>query len=301
MIDNLAILKTTCLVYACLFGGAILLTLLFRRTNWGRNITVAIVSWLVIFCLFFFLSYAGRLPFTCLIVLLAYGAVREFYTINGVFSVSAMALAALHLVLMAVAVAYARIDLFYAVPLMAVFVFFPLSLCMRGCEGITLVAAQHIVGLIYWGWLPMHFLLVQRLDMGFGSIVLLCSMLAVNDNSAYYVGKLLGRNSPKLAPKISPGKTWVGFWGGFAGTVLVAVTFGYAVPRFGFGQRLLLGILMALVIPIGDLLESAMKRDAGVKDSGFLIPGHGGVMDRFDSWSFVVPLYYYFLVAQAWV
>jgi phosphatidate cytidylyltransferase len=58
---------------------------------------------------------------------------------------------------------------------------------------------------------------------------------------------------------------------------------------------------MAMVIPAGDLLESAMKRDAGVKDSGSVIPGHGGVMDRFDSWSFVVPLYYYFLVAQSWM
>ncbi len=301
MIDNPAILRTTCIVYAWLFGGAILLTLLFRKTNWGRNITVAILSWLVIFCLFFFLGYAGWFPFACLITLLAYGAVREFYVINGIYSVTAMLLVALHLVLMAMAVAYERIDLFYAVPLMSVFVFFPLHLCTRGCEAITNTASRHVAGLIYWGWLPMHFLLVQRLDIGFGAIVLLCTMIAVNDNSAYYVGKLLGKNSPKLAPKISPGKTWVGFVGGLTGTVLAALAFGYTVPTFTFWQRLLLGGLIAVVIPAGDLLESAMKRDAGVKDSGFLIPGHGGVMDRFDSWAFVVPLFYYFLVAQAWV
>lgn len=301
MIDNPAILKTTCIIYAVVFGGASLLTFMFRKTNWGRNITVAILSWLVIFCLFIFLGYAGWFPFACLIVLLAYGAVREFYLINRIYSVPAMIIVALALVLMAMSVAYDRVDLFYVVPLMSVFLFFPLHMCTKGCESISKTASLHVVGLVYWGWLPMHFLLVQRMTGGFGAIVLLCTMIALNDNCAYYTGKLLGKNSPKLAPAISPGKTWAGFFGGFAGTVLSALAFGYAVPMFSAWQRLLLGVIMAMVIPAGDLLESCMKRDAGVKDSGFLIPGHGGVMDRFDSWAFVVPLYYYFLVAQSWI
>jgi len=301
MIDDLAILKTTCVIYAFVFGGASLLTFLFRKTNWGRNITVAIVTWFVIFCLFIFLGYVGGIPFACLITLLAYGAVREFYLINKIYSVTAMVLVAICLVLMAAFIAYDRVDLFYVVPLMSVFVFFPLHLCTRGYEGINTSATRHVAGLVYWGWLPMHFLLLQRMPGGFGATVLLCTMIALNDNSAYYVGKLLGKNSRKLAPHISPGKTWAGFFGGFAGTVLSALAFGYAVPLLSLWQRLLLGVVMAMVIPAGDLLESAMKRDAGVKDSGALIPGHGGVMDRFDSWSFVVPLYYYFLVSMSWM
>lgn len=296
-----AILRTTCVIYAFVFGAAGLLTVLFRKTSWGRNITVAILSWLVIFCLFIFLGYAGWFPFAVLIVLLAYGAVREFYILNGIYAVPAMVLAALQLVLMAMSVAYDRVDLFYAVPLMSVFTFFPLHMCTRGYRDINRTASLHVAGMVYWGWLPMHFLLVQRMAGGFGAIVLLCTMIALNDNSAYYVGKLLGKNSARLAPDISPGKTWAGFAGGTAGTLFSALAFGYAVPHLSAGQRLVLGAVMAMVIPAGDLLESCMKRDAGVKDSGFLIPGHGGIMDRFDSWAFVVPLYYYFLVAQSWM
>jgi len=301
MIDNLAILKTTCVIYAFVFGAAGALTLAFRKTNWGRNIGMAILSWFVIFCLFIFLGYIGWGAFAILILLLGYGAVREFYVLNKVYTIDTMVFVGLFLVLMAAAIGYNRVDLFYLVPLMSVFVFFTVHMCTRSFEDINRRAALQVTGLVYWGWMPMHFLLIQSRTGGYGAIVVLCTMMAMNDNCAYYVGKLLGKRSPKLWPAISPGKTWVGFAGGFAGTVVSALAFGYALPHLSLLQRLLLGTLMAFVIPTGDLMESAMKRDLGVKDSSKLIPGHGGVLDRFDSWAFTVPLYYYFLVAFSWI
>jgi phosphatidate cytidylyltransferase len=174
-------------------------------------------------------------------------------------------------------------------------------MCRHSSENFTRAAAVQVLGLVYWGWLPMHFLLIHRLHGGFGAIVLLCTLIALNDNGAYYTGKLLGKNSAKFLPGISPGKTWTGFLGGALVTIVMALVFGYTVPGLHAWQRALLGLIVAMMAPIGDLLESAMKRDAGVKDSGFLIPGHGGVMDRFDSWAFAAPLFYYFLRVYAWV
>jgi len=301
MIDDAQILKTTCIIFAFIFGGASLLTFAFRKTNWGRNIIAAILMWLVIFCLFMFTAYAGWLVFAWLIVLLAYGAIREFYTINGILSKTTLVIAALSLLLMAAALRYDRIDLFHIVPLVSALLFLPVQMCRQAAAGFNRTVALQVLGLVYWGWMPMHFLLIHQLPGGFGAIVLLCTLIALNDNGAYYTGKLLGANSPKFLPAISPGKTWTGFIGGGIITVLVAGAFQYAVPTLHLWQRLVLGLIVAVMGPIGDLLESAMKRDAGVKDSGYLIPGHGGVMDRFDSWSFTAPLYYYFLVATAWL
>jgi len=124
-------------------------------------------------------------------------------------------------------------------------------------------------------------------------------MIVVNDNGAFFFGKLFGKHSPKFAPRISPNKTWVGFAGGVLGTLLVAWGFGFALPHLGLAQRLLLGLVVGVAVPIGGLIESAMKRDTGVKDSGTLIPGHGGAMDRFDSWAFSAPILYLLMLFLA--
>lgn len=100
------------------------------------------------------------------------------------------------------------------------------------------------------------------------------------DIGAYVVGRSAG--GAKLAPRISPGKTWSGLVGGMAWSAVASAAFGYA---FGLGQTIplaIVGALLAIVGQVGDLLESAAKRSAGVKDSGTLIPGHGGLLDRVD-------------------
>lgn len=296
MIDNFEILKQTIFIYFYIFGIASLLTLLFRKTSWGRNMAVAILIWSVIFILFAFGAYAGWIPFSLLILLIAYGGVREFYVLNKVYSKVTMVLSIFFLLLMAWAIKIENIILFLSMPCLTVFVFFPIQLIRGSYEDVIRKVSLQVFGIIYWGWLPLHFLLLHKLEGGYGAIVVLCTMIALNDNSAYYVGKLLGKNSKRLASNISPNKTWIGFIGGSAATILSAVAFRYALPQFSILQRLALGVVAACTIPVGDLVESAMKRDLGVKDSGFLIPGHGGVMDRFDSWVFTAPIVYYFLL-----
>jgi phosphatidate cytidylyltransferase len=118
------------------------------------------------------------------------------------------------------------------------------------------------------------------------------------DTFAYFVGSRLG--GPKLAPVISPNKTWSGFVGGLAGAVLICVP---AAPLLGVDWAalpwlMLLGLATALASVVGDLFESLIKRHAGAKDSGTLIPGHGGVMDRLDSIVAAVPV---FAIGKLWL
>ncbi|MDN6550199.1 MAG: phosphatidate cytidylyltransferase, partial [Enterobacterales bacterium] len=110
------------------------------------------------------------------------------------------------------------------------------------------------------------------------------------DSGAYMFGKLFGKN--KLAPKVSPGKTWEGFIGGLITSALISWGFGLYAPLAVVPATLLVcSIVAALVSVLGDLTESMFKREAGIKDSGHLIPGHGGILDRIDSLTAAVPVF----------
>lgn len=115
-------------------------------------------------------------------------------------------------------------------------------------------------------------------------------LLWVNDTGAYLVGRKWGRR--RIAPSISPGKTWEGWAGGAAFTLAVAcwVHGGEGWGGLSVGQWCLMGAVVAVFGPMGDFAESALKRKAGIKDSGSILPGHGGILDRFDSHFISAPL-----------
>ncbi len=163
--------------------------------------------------------------------------------------------------------------------------------------------AVGVFGLIYVGGFLSHAVLIRNYletdaeGIFFMLIALAASMLC--DTGAYFVGRAYGRR--KLIPGVSPGKTVEGTLGGIAsGIITVCVIKLIAgifmeVP-FGWGLAILLGGLITIAGVIGDLVESMMKRDAGVKDSGNVIPGHGGLMDRLDALLWAVPATYYFAI-----
>ena len=145
---------------------------------------------------------------------------------------------------------------------------------------------------------PTWLALVELRDLGPPLLLLLMSVAWISDTAAYFAGRRFGRH--KLAPSISPGKTWEGVGGAMLAVSAYAGLWSYAWQpyfpqvlksmRFGaFGALLFLWLLTALGI-YGDLFESALKRRAGVKDSGALLPGHGGVLDRIDALTAVLPL-----------
>ncbi|MBE3587084.1 MAG: phosphatidate cytidylyltransferase [Thermoanaerobacteraceae bacterium] len=114
-----------------------------------------------------------------------------------------------------------------------------------------------------------------------------------SDTLAYFIGRRWGRH--QLAPVLSPGKTVEGALGGIAGSLGAAAVFSLIYPFIPRGPLLFLGLLLGVAALLGDLVESAFKRQAGVKDAGDIIPGHGGILDRFDSMLFTAPLVYYYV------
>lgn len=125
-------------------------------------------------------------------------------------------------------------------------------------------------------------------EHGLATVLWLAIVVVAMDIGAYFSGRSIG--GPKMAPKISPGKTWAGLCGGFICAALAGYAFGmvYQSPQM-LVLALISGVL-GLAAQLGDLIESALKRRAGVKDSGNLIPGHGGLLDRFDGFLTVMPL-----------
>ena len=167
-----------------------------------------------------------------------------------------------------------------------------------------------VSGAFYISWLLSHFILLRSLNTTLGSsvfsslqlqidsgaawIYFVLAITFIQDTAAYFAGKNFGRH--KMAPILSPKKTWEGAAGGLAGSIAAALI---CVPLLGLPISLLqaglIGIVGGIAGPIGDLAESMIKRQVGLKDAGNLIPGHGGILDRADSLLFTAPILYYLI------
>lgn len=148
----------------------------------------------------------------------------------------------------------------------------------------TADTAITMFGAVYTGFLLAYLVLILR-TFSSGMSLAYAVVLGVwaNDSLAYLVGSTIGRH--KMVPRISPKKSWEGFAGGLLGTVVVWVGLALLVPSAGvsIGLGLSIAVMVSLAVFVGDLFESRMKREAGVKDSGHSLPGHGGFLDRLDS------------------
>lgn len=168
----------------------------------------------------------------------------------------------------------------------------------RELSDATLDVSHKVLGLAYLS-LPLSFIApLTGLEEGRWWLLFLLVVIWSNDTFAYFAGRKLGRH--KLAPSISPKKTVEGAVAGVAGGVAAGLVFVYLT---GMGSSPLYTVAVTVAVGLvgicGDLAESLLKRGAGVKDSGTLIPGHGGVLDRIDSLIFPLPLLYYYLVLRA--
>ncbi|HSJ24988.1 MAG TPA: phosphatidate cytidylyltransferase [Longimicrobiales bacterium] len=195
------------------------------------------------------------------------------------------------------------------------------AIFLRGVDGSPLaVSAVTITGALFTGGTLAHAVLLRELTLPTRSMVpglpeaelvplspwlgpaLLLFPLVLtwtSDTAAYFGGRSMGRR--KLIPAVSPGKTVEGAIAGVVGTVIVGALYGHFVFHgllhlpLGVGFGLLAGLIISPVAQVGDLAESLLKREAGVKDSGNLLPGHGGMLDRFDSLFFTIPATYWLL------
>lgn len=166
----------------------------------------------------------------------------------------------------------------------------------RGRQPYIANAATTLLGIVYCGWFPLHIIFLRnlsspRFDSGLGFVVLMFTAILLTDIGAYYIGRHFGKH--KLAPVISPNKTIEGSVGGMIFAIAGAFVVGYFFELEWY-YCLIAGLLCTVFAQIGDLSESLIKRDAGVKDSGDSLPGHGGFLDRTDSFIFTIPIMYYF-------
>ena len=163
-------------------------------------------------------------------------------------------------------------------------------------QSATVAIASTVLGAAWVGLGLAHLLLIREIPNN-GRLAAFTVLLAVwaGDTAAFFAGRLLGRH--KLAPTLSPGKTWEGFVAGTVATVFVAFVALYKQDYVSIGESIALGAVIAVAAPLGDLFESAVKRDMQVKDSGRLLGGHGGMLDRLDAPLFAAVASYYVLRA----
>jgi len=153
--------------------------------------------------------------------------------------------------------------------------------------------AKQILGIVYIGFLFAFLMLIRHSQDGVAWIFFLLFLVFIGDVGAYYAGTYLGRH--KLLPSVSPGKTIEGSLGGLAASIVVGVIFKlFFLPDISMGLCFLFFICVGVIAPMGDLFESVLKRVGNIKDSGKIMPGHGGILDRVDALLFAAPVAYLF-------
>ena len=242
------------------------------RESGSRNLLMRVAVAVVLIPLAVAIAYAGGWLWATLVTLAAIGLFLEWLTVVGLAGVTRVGVSGV--VALAVAgfcLAIGRIDV--ALIVLAIGLVVAVSIAP---ERRNWVAA----GFLYAAAAEIASVLV-RLDpvKGFAALMFVLLIVWVTDSGGYFAGRGIG--GPKLWPKVSPKKTWAGAAGGFAASLAVAAGFA----AFGLGNTgplLMLSAALSVVSQSGDLFESAVKRRFGVKDSGHIIPGHGGLMDRLD-------------------
>ena len=173
----------------------------------------------------------------------------------------------------------------------------------RGRQPYIANVATTLFGFLYCGWFPLHFIFLRNFGdepfmnliphaQGAGYCLLILFAVLVTDTFCYIVGCRWGKN--KLSPVISPNKTIEGSMGGTVMCMVFSLGIGFAIGLPWY-HALILGCLIAAFAQIGDLCESMIKRDTGVKDSSNILPGHGGFLDRTDSYIMTIPVVYYYV------
>ena len=150
-----------------------------------------------------------------------------------------------------------------------------------------------LFGMVWAVWSVLHITLIKALPEGTALLFYLLLVISFSDIFAYFGGKRFGKSL--LAPNISPKKTWEGSFSGVVGGGLVGAVFGELTMSMFWLYGLILAMLLAVVGQLGDLVESKIKRLCNVKDSGTLLPGHGGILDRIDGHMLAAPVFFYLL------
>lgn len=272
-----------------------MLQFIVARKNMKQRVITAVVALLV----FLPLLYLGGLPFDILITALGLVAMSEFLIMKKKLLVSVEAILAF-LMMLAVLVPVFFEGFLTQGNLGGSFYFFALAMLVYTVFSKNRFsfddAGVLVLGALYAG-LGFRFMILARAESLWMMLYALL-IVWITDSGAYLIGRKLGKH--KLAPHVSPNKTWEGSIGGTLSAVVIVGIYLYFVQAqfptsfpYDFTRMLLLTLVFSVGGQLGDLIESALKRYYGVKDSGKILPGHGGILDRFDSLLFVLPLMHF--------
>ena len=163
----------------------------------------------------------------------------------------------------------------------------------------SLTFALHLASTLYLGWMGGYFVSLVHLPQGNWWLIITMIIIWFADMGAYFIGRRFGRH--KITPRLSPSKSWEGYVGGIAFGVFIGIVLSLLLSRtrlflgLSLVRAVMLSFLISAITIFGDVFISMLKRVAGLKDSGRMIPGHGGMLDRFDTWIWAVTIAFYFV------
>jgi len=289
----------TLIIFFIAFGFALLINLFLSIREKKTDVWARTLGWIVVLPIFILSAYLGGIYFLVVVMIMTVIGVLEFYflaehTNVKVFKTTGTVLSAL-LPLVAFlggSKAYEVAVILFSLAILII----PLykRQVLNDLSADIHSSATTVLGIIYVGWTLSYLILIRNLENGFSYFLYFYFLILANDISSYYAGKFFGKSN--ILQQISPSKTLEGSLGGIVGTIFVAFLLRYLVPTFNYTYIFLLSVIVAVFGEIGDLVESSLKREAGVKDAGRLLPGFGGILDRFDSLIYALPIVYFFLV-----
>jgi phosphatidate cytidylyltransferase len=181
--------------------------------------------------------------------------------------------------------------LFIVLPVYAVALIFLIPIVRNQVQGQLQRISLAIVGFIYFGWMFGHLAFLTNATNAYGYLLYILFATEINDVTAFTCGKLFGKRP--LRSNISPRKTWGGAIGALAVSMILPWLLWFSFPQFGAAQLILTGLIVGIGGQLGDLALGVIKRDIGIKDMGAGIPGHGGILDRINSLTYVSPLFFH--------
>lgn len=181
------------------------------------------------------------------------------------------------------------LEVYLAMPLVATSLVVCIPIVRNRTTGELQRITLSVFGFVYIGWMFGHLALFANSRNAYGYLMYLVFAVELNDISSYVCGRLFGRRP--LRSNISPKKTWAGAIGGLAVSLVLPWLLWFSFPHFSAVMLVLTGLIVGIGGQLGDLVMSLIKREAGVKDMGSILPGHGGILDRIDSLIFVAPLF----------
>jgi len=281
------------------------------------NLTQRVLTAVVGVPLLYFILYLGGIPFLILILLvILFGNIELFKLLEAKGIQTERELGIAFSLALGIA-AYFGYFYFAVVFSFAVIIIFLLALRRQDLSNAIIALSTGLFAIIYIGWFLSHAILLRNIDhnsnlktyvetvqghsdVGFFYIFLVVSCTFLNDTGAYFIGRWKGKR--KLIPHVSPGKTLEGTIGGIISSAIAAIVGNLIFKSpIEYHWVVLFGLVIGIVAVLGDLTESLIKRSAEAKDSGGILPGHGGILDRFDSLIFTFPVSYYMVLLYYWL